>query len=99
LTKLRRTSPALRQGGYQLLYASGDTLAFQREANEERLIVVARRGNDGLVALPVLHAGLPDGIHLRELLTGNEAVVTNGMLLLDSLPPVGAQIWQEVPVI
>jgi alpha-glucosidase len=99
LMKLRRTSPALRQGGYQLLYASGDTLAFQREANEERLIVVARRGNDGLVALPVLHAGLPDGIHLRELLTGNEAVVTNGMLLLDSLPPVGVQVWQEVSVI
>ncbi len=99
LMKLRRTSPALRQGGYQLLYASGNTLAFQRESNEERLIVVARRGNDGLVALPVLHAGLPDGVHLRELLTGNEAVVTNGMLLLDSLPPVGAQIWQEVPVI
>jgi len=95
LMKLRRTSPALRQGGYQLFYASGDTLAFQREANEERLIVVARRSNDGLVALPVLHAGLPDGIHLRELLTGNEAVVTNGMLLLDSLPPVGAQIWQH----
>jgi alpha-glucosidase len=95
LMKLRRTSPALRRGGYQLLYASGNTLAFQREANEERLIVVARRGNDGLVALPVLHAGLPDGIHLRELLTGNEAVVTNGMLLLDSLPPVGAQIWQH----
>ncbi len=94
LMKLRRTSPALRQGGYQLLYASGDTLAFQRESNEERLIVVARRGNDGLVALPVLHAGLPDGIHLHELLTGNEAVVTNGMLLLDSLPPVGAQIWR-----
>jgi len=94
LMKLRRTSPALRRGGYQLLYASGDTLAFQRESNEERLIVVARRSNDGLVALPVLHAGLPDGIHLRELLTGNEAVVTNGMLLLDSLPPVGAQIWR-----
>ncbi len=95
LMKLRRTSPALRRGGYQLLYASGDTLAFQRESNEERLIVVARRSNDGLVALPVHHAGLPDGIHLRELLTGNETVVTNGMLLLDSLPPVGAQIWQH----
>src|SRR6266567_3353777 len=95
LMKLRRTSPALRQGGYQLLYASGDTLAFQRESNEERLILVARRSNDGLVALPVHHAGLPDGIHLRELLTGNETVVTNGMLLLDSLPPVGAQIWQH----
>jgi alpha-glucosidase len=94
LMKLRRTSPALRRGGYQLLYASGDTLAFQRESNEERLIIVVRRSDDGLAALPVLHGGLPDGIHLRELLTGNEAVVANGMLPLDSLPPVGAQIWQ-----
>jgi len=95
LMKLRRTSPALRRGGYQLLYASGDTLAFQREANEEQLIVVARRGDDGLAALPVRHAGLPDGAHVHGLLSGAKAVVTNGMLPLDSLPPVGVQVWQH----
>src|SRR5215469_7860413 len=69
LMKLRRTSPALRRGGYQLLYASGDTLAFQRESNEEQLIIVARRSDDGLGELPVCHGGVPDGMHLRELLT------------------------------
>src|SRR5207244_7738951 len=91
LMKLRRTSPALRRGGYQLLYASGDTLAFQRESNEERLVVVPRRSDDGLAALPVLHAGLPDGIYLRELLRGNEAVVTKGMLAIERLRPIGTQ--------
>ncbi len=94
LIQLRRTSPALRWGGFQLLYAAGDTLAFQREAPEERLLTVVRRRNDGLTALPVRHAGLPDGMYLRDVLTGTEVVVVNGMLPLDSLPPVGAQIWQ-----
>lgn len=96
LTQLRRTSPALRWGGYQLLYADHDTLAFQREALEERLIVVARRKNDGLTALPVRHAGLPDGIHLRDVLTSTDAVVAHGMLPLDTLPSAGVQIWRAI---
>jgi alpha-glucosidase len=97
LMRLRRSSPALRWGGYQLLYAAHDTLAFQREAPEERLLIVARRKNDGLTALPVRHAGLPDGIHLRDVLTGAQAVVTHSMLPLDTLPSVGVQIWREEP--
>lgn len=94
LARLRRGAPALRWGGFQQLYAAGDTLAFQREAPEERLIVVARRADDGLVALPVRHAGLPDGARLRELLSGAEAAVSSGMLPLIDLPAVGAQIWR-----
>jgi alpha-glucosidase len=96
LIRLRRTSPALSQGGFQLLYASGQTLAFQREATEERLLIVARRADDGLKALPVRHAGLADGVQLRDLLTGAEATVSGRLLPLDSLPSVGAQIWQVV---
>jgi alpha-glucosidase len=95
LMKLRRTSPALRQGGYQLLYASGDTLAFQRESNEERLVIVARRSDDGLKELPVRHAGVPDGARVHDMLFGAKAVITNGLLPLDSLPPVGVQVWQH----
>jgi alpha-glucosidase len=97
LIRLRRTSPALRRGGYQLLYATGDTLAFQREAPEERLLIVARRKHDGLTALPVGHAGLHSRMHLRDVLTGAEALVTNGMLPLDSLPAAGVQIWRAEP--
>ncbi len=94
LARLRRTLPALRWGGFQVLYAAGDTLAFQREAPDERLLVVARRADDGLEALPVRQAGLPDGVCLRELLSGSKTTVAGGMLSLKGLPATGVQIWQ-----
>lgn len=94
LARLRRASPALREGGFQLLYASGHTLAYLRETPDERLIIVARRGDDGLAHLPVRHGGLPDGIRLHDLLSGVETSVQGGWLPLAGLPAVGAQIWQ-----
>jgi alpha-glucosidase len=96
LIRLRRESPALRWGGYQLLYAAGDTLAFHREAPEERLVIVVRRGDDGLEALPVFHGGLADGVRLRELFTGTEATISGGMLSLKGIPGVGGQVWRTV---
>ncbi|GAC1565449.1 MAG: maltodextrin glucosidase [Ktedonobacteraceae bacterium] len=90
----RRTAPALREGGFQALYAAGETLAFLREAPDERLLIVARRKDDGLKALSLQQAGLADGTRVNELLSGTHEVVTGGMLSLDSLPPVGAQIWR-----
>lgn len=95
LIRLRRSSPALRWGGFQMVYATGDTLAFQREAPEERLLIVARRADDGLRALPVRHAGLPDGIRLREILEGTEATVAGGLLALDGLAAAGVHIWRS----
>ena len=92
----RRTAPALRTGGFQALYAAGETLAFLREAAQERLLIVARRAADGLTALPVSHAGLADGTRLQELLTGQEASVLHGTLPLNGLPPIGAQLWRVV---
>lgn len=96
LIRLRRTALALCHGSFQLLHATGQTLAFQRESPNERLLIIARRANDGLKALSVRQAGLPDGIQLRDLLTGSLATVTGGVLPLDSLANVGAQIWQVV---
>ncbi len=90
----RRTAPALREGGFQALYVAGETLAFLRESVDERLLVVARRQDDGLKVLPVQAAGLADGTRLQEILTSVQAVVTDGMLPLESLPSVGAQIWR-----
>lgn len=90
----RRTAPALREGGFQSLYAAGQTLAFLRESSNERLLVVARRSDDGLKALSVQSAGLTDGTHLQEILTGVQVAIADGMLSLDSLPPVGAQVWR-----
>jgi alpha-glucosidase len=92
---LRRSSPALRRGGFQILYATGETLAFMREAPEERLIVIARRAPDGLMALPVRHGGLPDGLVLQEVISGAETTVEQGMLSLSNLPGSGMQVWRS----
>ncbi len=94
LIHLRRSSAALRHGGFQMLYAAGETLAFLREAPEERLLVVARRAADGLTALPVRHGGLPDGLVLQDIISGEHAVVEQGMLSLSNLPATGVQVWQ-----
>lgn len=93
LVRLRRTLPALRHGGFQMLYAEGQTLAFLREAPEERLIVVARRSADGRQSLPVRHGGLPDGMVLTDLISGAETTIEQGMLSLTNLPDAGMQIW------
>ncbi|RMD77341.1 MAG: maltodextrin glucosidase, partial [Chloroflexi bacterium] len=95
LAHLRRSAPALRWGGFQQLYAQGETIVFQREAPEERLIVVARRGDDGLRAVPVRHGGLADGTRLRDLLTDVETVVAGGRLDISRLPAVGVQVWRS----
>jgi alpha-glucosidase len=94
LIKLRRSSAALQQGGFQVAYAENDTFAFLREAPEERILVVARRRDDGLRSLPVWTTGLADGTQLREYIRGDQAVVKNGMLALDGLPATGIQIWR-----
>ncbi|GAB4213075.1 MAG: maltodextrin glucosidase [Roseiflexaceae bacterium] len=94
LAQLRRSAPALRWGGFQLLYAQDEALAFLRDAPEQRLIVVARRAGDSLSELPVRQGGIADGTRFREL-WGTQATVTGGMLRLDGLAPVGAQVWVE----
>jgi alpha-glucosidase len=94
LIQMRRTSPALRRGGMQFVYAARETLAYLREAPEERLLVAAKRASDEVQALPVRHVGLADGTRLREALSGAEATVVGGMLPLESLPAPGAQVWQ-----
>lgn len=90
----RRTAPALRDGGFQAFYAAGETFAFLREAPDERLLVVARRKDDGLKALPIQPTGLVDGTHVQEIFSGMQAIIVDGMLPLESLPAVGAQIWR-----
>ena len=94
LIRLRSTSPALRWGGIQFVYAAHETLAYLRDAPEEQLLVVARRASDGLQALPVGHTGLAEGARLRDVLTGAEAYVAGGMLPLNTLLAPGVQVWQ-----
>jgi alpha-glucosidase len=98
LIRLRRTADALIHGGYQMVYAKEEILVYLRASAKQRLLVVANRGRNGMsttVAIPVRSAGLADGTVLRDLLTGSEYAIQNGVLGLYSLER-GAGLILEV---
>ncbi len=97
LVQLRRSSAALQVGGFQMLLVDTDTFAYQREAKNDRLIVVAQRSPEMRPAysLPVRTAGIADGIHFEEVFSGRLAVTRSGGLQLPELSQ-GATIWREV---
>ncbi|MGC9356559.1 MAG: alpha-amylase family glycosyl hydrolase [Anaerolineae bacterium] len=96
LIHLRRNSPVLQYGGFQLLTMEKDTFAYQREAPEGRIIVVAHRDTNPHPAgpLPVTPGGIADGTRFVERFSGREAVVTEGVLPLPEHPQ-GATLWEE----
>jgi alpha-glucosidase len=94
LARLRRTAPALVEGGFQLLLADADTLAYQRDSTAQTMLVVAQRGPAARPAfhLPVDGGGIPNGMEFAELFSGRRARVEHGFLPLPEQLP-GAQIW------
>jgi alpha-glucosidase len=97
LIRLRRTSKALIEGGFQLLAVEANSLAYLRDAEAEQVIVVGNRGPETRPAgpLPVAAGAIPDGVEFSEVFSGRTAIVSAGQLPLPSLPP-GVQIWQTV---
>lgn len=85
--KIRRNSHALQHGGFQVLYAEGDLVAFQRQSNQEQIIVVAYRGEDNMlpVTLDMVKANIPDGQALTDMLSHQELTVQDGGLVLEGL--------------
>ena len=71
LIRLRRSSTALRGGGYQVLDRGMDWLAYQRDAESELLVVIANRGGKAPGNIAVDHGGIPDGMTFRDVLTGH----------------------------
>lgn len=94
LTALRRRSPALQEGGFQMLSVEPDGFAFLREAPSQRVLAVAHRGERPRPAGPleVAHGGVPDGTAFVEVPGGREAVVRGGALPLPEHPQ-GASLW------
>lgn len=94
LTSLRRTSPALVNGGFQVLFIDDDTLMYQRDADEEIILVVARRGSSSRSPgpVPVSQGAIADGTEFEEIFTHQRVSIQNGYFLLPELPP-GAQVW------
>ena len=87
LIRIRKRSDALKNGGFQILYAGDDLIAFQRQSLAEQLIVVACRGADGMppVKLDMVLANVADGRTLTDLLGGEQYVVKDGSLWLENL--------------
>jgi alpha-glucosidase len=94
LIALRRRSKALQEGSFQPLLAAENTLAFVRETEAEKLVIIARRAADTVSEVAVDIADIADGTVLRELFSGASATVTGGNLPLINLGDSGAQIWQ-----
>lgn len=90
MIQLRRSSQALCEGGFQLLLAERETLAFLRESTDERILVVARRSPDNR-GLYLASAGCADGTCWREVCSGREVRVENGYLDLSG--STGADVW------
>lgn len=95
LIGLRRASSALQRGGFQMLRAAGDAIAYVRESADDCVIVVANRGGEAIDGgLAVRAAGIPDGTAFEELFTGATAVVVAGALPAPALGE-GAQVWRR----
>jgi alpha-glucosidase len=96
LIHLRRTSPALIDGGFQALLAEEDTLAYLRDTDDEQIIVVAQRGGAPRPStpLPVWQGAVADGAVFSELFSEQRSVVTGGCLPLPAMPP-GVSIWRS----
>lgn len=96
LIALRRSHPALINGGFEVLAVEEDFLACQREAPEGRLLVTAQRGAQPRPAgvLDAALHGIPDGTCFVEHFSGEKAVVQAGSLGLPEMPR-GAGVWVE----
>ncbi len=97
IVEIRKQSPALKHGGFQLLYAEDDTIAFLRESPEQSMIFVGYRGMTTLAEnnIPVAHGGLADGTELKDLLSGKIFAVQDGGIVLTDVAR-GAAFMLEI---
>ncbi|HUN22809.1 MAG TPA: alpha-amylase family glycosyl hydrolase [Anaerolineales bacterium] len=94
LIALRRTSPALTAGGFQVVLVEENTLGYIRTHEQEILLVIGNRSEQvrPAGALPLALAGLADGMVFAPLFGGEPATVQNSALPLPA-QPCGVQVW------
>jgi alpha-glucosidase len=96
MIRLRKTSPALIDGGFQVLLIEENTFAYLRDSDRDAIIVVAQRGatRRSAVPLPVAHGAIPDGTEFVEVISGAHATVECGHLPLPEMP-AGVLLWRS----
>jgi alpha-glucosidase len=96
MIQLRKTSPALIDGGFQVLLIEENTFAYLRDSDRDQIIVVAQRGSTNRTAapLPVAHGAIPDGVEFVEVISGARATVVAGHLPLPDMS-AGVMVWRS----
>lgn len=89
----RKSLPALAHGAYQTLRAEQNTIAFLRESQGQRVIVVAKRGRDSVDRIETEQAAIVEGTRFLERLSGAQARVESGTLPILS---ASTQLWTQV---
>jgi len=94
LIALRKSSRALAEGAFQILFGDDDTLIFQRVLGKERVLVCANRSAEAAPAreLALPQAGFAAEERFRGVLSGGQARAQNGVLRLPVMEQ-GAEIW------
>lgn len=97
LIRLRRTTPVLQRGGFQILLTEPDTIAFQREMPGARFLVIAHRSEipRPAGAIDIAHGGVADGTRFVDAVAGGVFTVQDGVLPLPAIQQ-GPMLLQEI---
>lgn len=95
LIALRRTSPALIDGGFQVVLVEENTLGYVRSHAQEILLVLGNRSEQVRPAgeIDLALAGVVDGTVFTPLWGDAPATVQHGKLPIPALP-CGVQVWR-----
>jgi alpha-glucosidase len=78
----RKQSDVAQDGGFQILYAEGDSIAFARYTQDATLITVGNRGDATSIKLDIRQADIADGSILRDVISEASYSVENGTVAL-----------------
>jgi alpha-glucosidase len=90
LARLRRSYAALRRGSLRWAHVDDDTIAYVRELDEQRLLVVARRAPGEAFELP----GVTGGSHLLGTGTGGADLAGgDGTVVVPAAGTARLDVW------
>jgi glycosidase len=96
LISLRKKYSLLRRGSYQEILVEGERggYAFARRLGEENLLVLLNASETGRgFQVPISQLGWSEGRIVRDLLQGQEFIVSGTELILDAQPWSGMWIY------
>jgi cyclomaltodextrinase len=91
--RLRHEHQVLRTGEYVPIHAEGRHLAYLRFLEKERMLIILNPGKENWELNLPLDGKLPDGMHLTDLLGGDDVRVEDGCLRGRTLLPYKGAVF------